>query len=88
MHAFHVCFPARKSLYALFMPIIYWLLGSHWRHRTRCHYGTPKELGAALSDYYLEEENLPPALGGTWSESNWTDWIDQRIQKEASTKNE
>jgi hypothetical protein len=80
--ALHVCFPARKSVVQIMLPILRYVIGKDMRHRLVLHHGSPSEICVRLQDYSILPSGIPVALGGTFAVSSFQAWMDQQIAME------
>jgi hypothetical protein len=80
INAIHPCWPSEKSIQAILMPFVSWLMGKDLRLRRIIHKGEPSVLLSSLKRYCLEKESIPAAIGGSWNE--FENWMELRLQLE------
>jgi hypothetical protein len=79
--AIHICLPDSKSVAALLLPPLFFIMGKFVRQRCILHYGSPKELLNELERYNISASSLPPSLGGTFALEDYCSWVDQQRQE-------
>jgi hypothetical protein len=88
MKAYHMCIGSGQSVSHLGLPVIKHIAGKDLRLHMVTHAGSDKDLLAEIEVYGLHRPNVSSVIGGTFTHSLYTTWLQQRAEFEQKRQQE